>query len=122
MKNLFKKRNEEIFKSKPNSIKWFDKEGITKIDENRFVSIEIDDVSAKNSYNGYHVKLFNSKEGLIKSKFFRFSEYLNITFLWLDSGKLEWYTMIGDNRVNVPTEKELKDFVSIIFDYIDSIK
>lgn len=123
MENLFKKMNEEIFKSQKN-ITWYDQSGIMKLDNERFVQFTLDDFGTRDHFNGYVVEVFNRTSGLIHKKFFRFQFHLEFNHrgnnphdkyyhIWYNNGNLDWY---------ISRPKDCKEFVKIIMDFIDKIK
>lgn len=117
MKEIFKTRCQEIFVSYK-GIKWFDKEGILNINDDLYISIKIDDIGYKNQYNGFHVDVYHRSNGLLKSKFFWFSDYLKLHHLMLYNKKLDWYTVIDNIHCPVPTTSEVKKYVDEIKEYI----
>jgi hypothetical protein len=124
MDTTFKEKNEEIFKSftlDGMKIKWFDNEGIWEHND-VFVSFRIHDVGTHHNYNGYYVDIYSKKTGLLKSKFFRFYQYLPLTHIWLNSNKFEWYPVIDGKHIPLPTKKELEYYVSEIIQYIKMIR
>lgn len=116
MENIFKTFNEDFFKSKKN-IRWYDKMGILKLDDNVNVVITIDDLTNRDHYIGYKVEIINKVTSTIHSHFFRFKNHLEFTHrgsdkyfhVWLNMGKFDWY-------VSRPTNT--KKMVDTIFDYI----
>ena len=120
MENVFKTFNIDFFKSQKD-ITWYDKQGILILDDNRVVTITIDDVGTHDSYNGYWVEIFNKTNGPIIKKFFRFSDHLTMNHydtqqyfhVWYNNKKFEWY---------ISRPKDPKEMVNIIFDWINKFK
>ena len=122
MENVFKKFNEDFWKSEK-SITWFDKQGVMNLDDQRVVTITIDDVGTRDNYNGYQVKIYNKTQGEIISKFFFFRDHLemihreNMTqeycHVWSNRGEFEWY---------ISRPKNTKDMVKVIMDWISMFK
>ena len=119
--NIFKKFNEDFFSKCKRTIKWFDREGLFVMDNDRVVRITLDDVGTKNDYNGYMVEIINNKQGTIVKKFFRFKEHLEFVHrdtskyfhVWLSNDKLDWY---------ISRPKETKPMCDTMFDWIDTFK
>ena len=120
MKDLFKNFNEEFWKSQKN-ITWYDKQGIIVLgDQQRVVTITIDDVGTRDNYNGYHVEIINKFNGTIVKKWFRFIDHLTMVHrdnhtqeychVWLNSGKFDWY---------ISRPKDTKEMVKVIMDWIE---
>ena len=120
MKNQFKEKNQEVFKSLP-SIVWFDEEGILDIDKNFYVSFRIDDIGTRNSYNCYHVDVYNKTSGVVKTKRFFFRDYLKINHIWKEGKNYDWYTVYDLISVSKPTPNELKTFVTEILLYLNMV-
>lgn len=117
MKEQFKQKCEEIFKSYK-GIKWFDKEGILDVNENFFISFRIDDVGTSSHYNGFQVEIHSKTIGSLKKKFFKFSDYLNINHIWKYGKEFDWYTVVDNQHTPKPTSLELKAYVDEIKQYI----
>jgi hypothetical protein len=117
--NVFKKFNEDFFSKSKRTIKWYDKEGLFVMDNERVVRITIDDVGTKDNYNGYMVEIINNKQGTIVKKFFRFKEHLEFTHrdtskhfhVWFNNDNFDWY---------ISTPKETKSMCDRMFDWIDT--
>jgi hypothetical protein len=124
MNGLFKKFNEDFFKSMTSyHIKWFDKEGLIELDNNRLVSIKLDDIGTRDHFNGYWVEIINKQSGTVYKKFFYFKHNMDFVHqdrshyyhAWLNSGELKWY-------ISRPTTYGVKEMVSIIKTFIDKFK
>lgn len=124
--NLFKKVNEEFFSKCKRTIKWFDKQGLFVMSDNRVVTITLDDVGTHNHFNGYWVEIINNRNGSVVKKFFRFQDHLTMIHrketsrfyhIWFrneSSGdKLEWY---------ISTPKDTKEMCDVIFEWIDTFQ
>lgn len=121
MKDVFKKFNEDFWKS-VNSITWYDKQGVMVLDDQRVVTITIDDVGTRDNYNGYHVEIINKVQGTIVKKWFKFQDHLTMVHrgestisqeychVWLNSGKFDWY---------ISRPKDSKEMVKVIMDYVN---
>ena len=121
MKNIFKNFNEDFWKSEK-SITWYDKQGVMVLDDQRVVTITIDDVGTRDNYNGYHVEIINKVQGTIVKKWFRFQDHLTMVHrgdsnirqeychVWLNSGKVDWY---------ISRPKDSKEMVKVIMDYVN---
>lgn len=121
MENVFKIFNEEFWKSQKN-ITWYDKQGVMKLDEQRVVTITIDDVGIRDNYNGYHVEILNKMNGTIIKKWFRFRDHLTMIHrdrqhhfhVWLNiESEFNWY---------ISRPKDTKEMVTIIMDWINQFK
>lgn len=121
MKNIFKNFNEDFWKSE-NSVTWYDKQGVMVLDDQRVVTITIDDVGTRDNYNGYHVEIINKVQGTIVKKWFRFQDHLTMVnslnnqefcHVWLNSGKFDWY---------ISRPKNTKEMVKVIMDYVNNFK
>ena len=121
MKTFFKEFNQNFFSSSK-YIKWFDKEGVYILDENRVVRITLEDSGTKGIFNGYLVEIINKNEGLIVRKFFRFEHYLTMIHrpntehyyhVWLNNDKLDWY---------ISRPKNTKELCGKIFEWIVTFK
>ena len=123
-KNLFKKLNEEFFSKCKRTIKWFDKQGLFVMSDNRVVTITLDDVGTRNYFNGYLVEIINNRNGGIVKKFFRFQDHLTMVHredtskyyhIWLSENntKLEWY---------ISKPKDTKEMCDVIFEWIDTFQ
>lgn len=120
MINPFVKFNTEFFKSGLGfPVKWYDKEGIIELDENRLVSITIDDIGCRNHYVGYWVEIINKHKGTIYKKFFRFEDHME--FKHRDSSKY-YYTHIEDEDlkwyISKPTPYEPENMCKTISSFI----
>ena len=126
MKDVFKKFNEEFWKKGiPNSllypINWYDKQGVMKLDDQRVVTITIDDLGHRDNYNGYHVEILNKFNGTIVKKWFRFSDHLTMVHrdrqpyfhVWLNNGNFDWY---------ISRPSDTKEMVKVICDWISQFK
>lgn len=121
MENVFKTFNQDFWKSEK-SIIWYDKEGIMTLDEERVVTFSIEDRVMRNNYEGYSVKIYNKNKGEIVSKFFSFSNHLEMiqrdeknsySHVWLNGGKFGWY---------IDKPKNTKEMVSVVMDWISKFK
>lgn len=124
MKNIFKNFNEDFWKSEK-SITWYDKQGVMVLDDQRVVTITIDDVGTRDNYNGYHVEIINKVQGTIVKKWFRFQDHLTMVHrgesnisqeychVWLSYGKVDWY---------ISRPKDSKEMVKVIMDYVNNFK
>lgn len=118
MKEIFKKKCEELFKSYK-GIRWFDKEGIQDINENFFISFRLDDIGSKDYFNGFHVDIHNKKTGCVKQKFFWFRDYFQLrSMTFFEKNKLEWQRSINSDYLPEPTSLEIKAYVDEIKQYI----
>lgn len=127
MDSIFKKFNSSFFTPHTSlGIKWFDKEGLCTLDDNRVVSIKIDDLGTRDKYSGYWVEIIHKHHGTINKKFFRFrdhmefkhkenplnSEYFHVWYS--DGGKsFDWY---------ISKPLSTKPMVQVITDYINYFK
>ena len=118
--NIFSEFNKNFFKSK--QIEWYDKSGVMNLDDNRVVTITIDDIGTRDNYNGYMVEIYNKHQGSIVKKWFRFVDHLEFTHrddrtkyyhVWLNSGNFEWY---------ISRPKDTKVMVKTIFDFIERFR
>lgn len=120
MKDVFKNFNETFWKSQK-SITWYDKQGVMNLDEQRVVTITIDDLGHKDYYNGYHVEILNKFEGTIVKKWFRFQDHLTMVHrdrqpyyhVWLNRDNFDWY---------ISRPKDTKEFVKVVMDWINQFK
>lgn len=124
MKDVFKKFNEDFWKSEK-SITWYDKQGVMVLDDQRVVTITIDDVGTRDNYNGYHVEIINKVQGTIVKKWFRFQDHLTMVHrgesnisqeychVWSSYGKVDWY---------ISRPKDSKEMVKVIMDYVNNFK
>ena len=123
MENVFKKFNQDFWKSEK-SITWYDKQGVMNLDDQRVVTITIDDVGTRDNYNGYHVEIINKFEGTIVKKWFRFQDHLTMitpsnpnqqiyTHVWLHRDEFDWYITRPNNT---------KEMVKVIMDWISMLK
>ena len=119
MENQFIKFNKEFFKPMTSyHIKWFDKEGLIQLDDNRLVSIKLDDIGTRDSYNGYWVEIINKQSGLVHRKFFYFKYHLDFVHrgnqpyfhVWFNSGNLDWY--ISKPVSTKPMVDNISDFIT----------
>jgi hypothetical protein len=122
MENVFKKFNEEFWKSQKKLITWYDKQGVMKLDDQRNVTITIDDVGYKDNWNGYHVEIINKMDGTIIKKWFRFKDHLTMIHrggvqpqchVWLNSGNFDWY---------ISRPKDTKEMVKVIMNWIEMFR
>jgi hypothetical protein len=126
MKDVFKKFNEEFWKKGvPNSllypINWYDKQGVMKLDDQRVVTITIDDLGHRERYYGYHVEIINKFNGTIVKKWFRFQDHLTMVHpdrkpyfhVWLNDGNFDWY---------ISRPSDTKEMVKVICDWINQFK
>ena len=127
MKDVFKKFNEEFWKKGvPNTllypINWYDKQGVMKLDDQRVVTITIDDLGVRDNYNGYHVEIINKFNGSIVKKWFRFQDHLTMVnrsdrqpyfHVWLNDGNFDWY---------ISRPSDTKEMVKVICDWINQFK
>ena len=120
MKDLFKNFNEKFWKSE-SSITWFDKQGVMKLDDQRVVTITIDDLGHRDHYIGYNVEILNKFEGTIVRKWFRFQDHLTMVHrdrseyyhVWLNGGNFDWY---------ISRPKDTKEFVKVVMTWINHFK
>jgi hypothetical protein len=122
MNNIFKEFNKNFFTPHTSlGIKWFDKEGLTTLDDNRVVSIKIDDLGTRDHYSGYWVEIIDKHQGTINKKFFRFRDHLEFKHrnentmyyhVWYsDGGKsFEWY--ISKPLSTKPMVDTITDFIN----------
>lgn len=119
MDNIFSNFNREFFKSMTSyDIKWFDKEGLIQLDDNRLVSIKLDDVGTRDNYSGYWVEFINKQSGTIYKKFFKFKYHMDFVHrdsshyfhVWYNSGKLDWY--ISRPLSTKPMVDTITDFIN----------
>ena len=127
MKDVFKKFNEEFWKKGvPNTlsypINWYDKQGVMRLDDQRVVTITIDDLGLRDNYNGYHVEIINKFNGTIVKKWFRFQDHLTMVHrgngqeyfhVWLNNGNFDWY---------ISRPQDTKEMVKVICDWINQFK
>ena len=122
MENVFKSFNQNFWKSQKN-ITWYDKQGVMKLDDQRIVTITIDDISTRDNYNGYHVEVLNKDNGTIIKKWFRFEDHLTMVspsnmnqeyhHVWLNRGNFDWY---------ISRPSDTKQMVKVIMDWINQFK
>ena len=121
MKDVFKNFNQDFWKSEK-TITWYDKQGVMSLDEQRVVTITIDDVGTRDNYNGYHVEILNKNNGTIVKKWFRFVDHLTMFHrdpktvyyhVWLNSGNFDWY---------ISRPKDTKEFVKVVMSWINQFK
>lgn len=121
MDNLFKRINEDIFRS-VKGITWYDQTGVMNLDDDRFVQFTLDDIGTRDHFNGYMVEVFNKTSGCIYKKFFRFQHHMEFNHrserdkyyhIWYNSGNLDWY---------ISRPKDTKKFVKILMDFVNQIK
>ena len=120
MKDLFKKFNENFWKSS-NMITWFDKQGVMKLDDIRVVTITIDDIGTRDNYNGYMVEIINKNEGTIVKKWFRFKDHLTMYHRDKNTEYYHvWYCDRGDVRVDwyISRPKDTEEFVKVVMNWI----
>lgn len=100
MENPYQTFNQEFFKKGLGyTIQWYDKEGIIELDDNRLVSIKLDDVGTRDHYVGYWVEIINKYNGSIYKKFFRFQLCMEFNhrdsyryfYVRKEDNKLKWY-------------------------------
>jgi len=103
-------------------ITWYDKQGVMKLDDQRVVTITIDDVGTRDHYNGYHVEIVNKFNGTIIKKWFRFNDHLTMIHrsqndeyyhVWYQRGEFDWY---------ISRPKDNKEMVKVIMDWINQFK
>lgn len=99
MENIYKKFNEDFFKSSKLIIIWFDKSGVISL-PNFVIQLTIDDVGTHGNYNGYFVEIIHKTNGTISKKFFRFIDHLEMVHreksneyyhVWESQGEFKWY-------------------------------
>jgi hypothetical protein len=121
MENVFKNFNENFFKSKK-GIRWYDQDGLYKLDDTRVVSITLDDIGVHENFNGYTIVIHNTQNGGMVKKFFKFVYHLDMidrnerekySHVWYSQGKLDWY---------ISRPKDTKQMVDVIFDWIEKFK
>ena len=120
MENVFKKFNEDFFKS-VKDITWYDKDGFMKLDKERMIRITLNDQRTSNHFCSYKVEILNKVQGTIIIKVFSFKDHLTMNHrdtqeyyhVWYDMGKLNWY-------ISLP--KDTKEMVKVIMDFINSFK
>lgn len=122
MTNIFKEFNSNFFIPHTSlGIKWFDKEGLCTLDDNRVVSIRIDDLGCRDSYNGYWVEIIDKHHGTVHKKFFYFNHHLEFihyedrgqySHVWYsDGGKsFDWY--ISKPRSPYPMVQRITDYIN----------
>jgi hypothetical protein len=117
MDNVFKSFNDNFFKS-VNNITWYDKCGVMVYHPDCVVVIEIDDVGVRDHFNGYWVRIYNKKNGLIFQKFFLFQNHLEFIHrentnkffhVWKHNDDIDWY---------ISRPKTTKPMVDVILDFI----
>ena len=101
MNNSFTDFNKNFFNSFTGyNIQWFDMEGIIEFDDNRLVSIKLDNIGTHNQFNGYWVEIINKQRGTIYKKFFKFKDYMDFKhrddgmkfyYARFDTEELDWY-------------------------------
>ena len=120
MDNIFKTFNENFFRT-AKGITWYDKQGLMSLDKDRIVTITIDDLGTKDSYNGYWVEIINKTSGSVAKKFFFFRHHLTMVHrdsnkyfhVWYNNEKFEWY-------ISYP--KNTKEMVDVVLDWISRFK
>lgn len=121
MDNLLSEFNETFFHT-IKGITWFDKDGIMEMDKTRNVVITLDDISTREMYVGYWVRIYNKNQGLIVEKFFRFQHFLEFkhrserekySHVWYSENNLDWY---------ISKPYSTKPMVDSIMDYIGKWK
>ena len=121
MENVFKKFNEDFWKSEK-SITWYDTQGVMNLDDQRVVTFSIEERGMRDHYVGYNVKIYNKTQGEIVSKFFRFKDHLEMVHrentseqyhVWSVDGKFDWY---------ISRPKNTKEMVKVIMDWISMFK
>jgi hypothetical protein len=125
MDNKFQKFNQDFFKSiKDFKIEWFDKEGIIELDDNRVVSIKLEDLGTRDHFNGYMVEIINKTGGSVYKKFFKFRYHMDFTHrsgstdyfhVWYNNNQLDWY-------ISRPTTYGQKQMVDTIKSFINKFK
>ena len=123
MDNKFQKFNQDFFKSlKDHKIEWFDKEGIIELDDNRVVSIRLEDLGTRDCFNGYTVEIINKLGGSVYKKFFKFRFHMDFIHrngeyfhVWNQSGGLDWY-------ISRPITTGPKQMVETIKSFINKFK
>lgn len=121
MSNVFNIFNEKFFKSRP-EIKWFDKDGVYKIDEDRVVVITIDDKDYTDHFGGYLVKVINKMNGTIVSKWFPFKYYL--TMIHREGDAEYFYALYTKDKFDwyISRPKSTDEMVDCIFEWIENFK
>jgi hypothetical protein len=117
MENIYKKFNENFFKSSKRNIVWFDKTGVIPFSD-FVVQLTIDDVGIQGNHNGYFVEIIHKTNGTISKKFFRFVNHLEMIHrdtneyyhVWDRDGKFEWY---------ISKPKDTSEMVKVIDKWID---
>lgn len=121
MNNIFKSFNEDLFKS-VKEIKWYDQEGVMKLNGEKYVMFRLDDIGTRDHFNGYWVEVYNKVSGLISKKFFRFQFHLEFNHrserdkyyhVWFNNGNLDWY---------ISRPKNSEKFVETIMEYLVQVK
>lgn len=126
MDNKFQRFNQDFFKSiKDFKIEWFDKEGIIELDDNRVVSIKLEDLGTRDHFNGYMVEIINKTGGSVYKKFFKFRYHMDFVHaskvsseyyhLWYKENELDWY-------ISRPTLNGPKQMVDTIKLFINKFK
>lgn len=111
--------HESIFKS-IKGISWYDRDGIMKLDDKRYVRFILDDITTRDIFKGYWVEIHDRNHGLISKKFFNFQYHMEFIHqrdkyfhIWFYQGSLDWY---------ISRPKDSKQYVKVLMDYIANIK
>jgi hypothetical protein len=113
--------NERFF-TKYDNIRWFEKKGILKINDDVNASIELAITNVWGEYPGYLVTIANKKEGKIDSHYFDFNSYLKTRvddkqdlhsgFSIISHCGWDWY-------IAIPEMSEVLEMSACIMDYIN---